>query len=177
MWKWLRVQFAWRFSLCRLVIAVLFLGTLAHLNFSKIGPIEQYCSTFEAKTAPADGTVVLPRFQPTIYLWGWPFPFMAEREPFGESEVAQWASRTANEVKAGRKIPGGFAVLFNKRVAEEEVMLTPWTYRLVNFREAFSPESSTSVLYGLLDAVFAVAVLLLILCIQVEYRRIPETLD
>jgi len=39
MWKWLRSWFGWRFSLIRLVVAVVFLGVFVGLNVQKIGPM------------------------------------------------------------------------------------------------------------------------------------------
>ena len=36
MWKWLRSWFAWRFSLTRLVVAVVFLGVFVGLNFRQL---------------------------------------------------------------------------------------------------------------------------------------------
>jgi len=62
MWKWLHPCFAWRFSLTRLVVAVVFLGAFVGLNMRKIRP----CFAYWSSQAPV------------AYLQGWPLPFTYE---------------------------------------------------------------------------------------------------
>jgi hypothetical protein len=66
-WLWLRSWFAWRFSLARLVIAVVFLGVVVGLNVQKIGPL--WCDELS-------------------YCYGWPFPALAV--PIQTDEPLEW---------------------------------------------------------------------------------------
>ena len=61
MFKWLRSWFAWRFSLTRLVVAVVFLGAFIGLNMRKIGP--------RRAIDPRGG-----QSEALAYSWGWPLP-------------------------------------------------------------------------------------------------------
>ena len=61
MWKWLRSWFSWRFSLRRLVVAVVFLGAFVGLNVC--GP-----------QTHVGGSAVVVSF------WGWPLPARGKSE-------------------------------------------------------------------------------------------------
>jgi hypothetical protein len=73
MWKCLRSQFAWRFSLIRLVMAVVFLGIFFGLNVC--GPTAQ---------------IVSSRGRTVASHWGWPLPFsVSERDFDAASDVLE----------------------------------------------------------------------------------------
>jgi len=65
MWLWLHSWFAWRFSLTRLAMAVLFLGAFVGLNLRKIEPRQFEVGEF---TLIAESC------------WGWPLPFVEGRD-------------------------------------------------------------------------------------------------
>ena len=73
MWKWLRSWFAWRFSLVRLVVAVVFFAACLGLNVC--GPQAQ---------------IVSNRGRTVVRHWGWPLPFsVSERDFDAASDVLE----------------------------------------------------------------------------------------
>jgi len=107
MWQWLRSWFAWRFSLTRLVIAVVFLGAFVGLNMRKIGPL--------------DGEA----FRPTEY-WGWPFPVVWSATPLPENLPDDF---TEEEFKEAERRLAAFETSASYRLP-----LTHKTYRFLEFR-------------------------------------------
>ena len=77
MWKWLQFCFAWRFSLTRLMVGVLFLGAFLGLNMRMVGPND---CLLHIKGDLYD--------MYTAYRWGWPLPCIEENtDDFGDFEV------------------------------------------------------------------------------------------
>jgi len=168
--KWLRSRFAWRFSLARLVVAVVFLGMCIGLNMREIGPV----------LASFSGGL------PARY-WGWPLPFDGEvdegayelvyrinRQHMEELNLRSFDDDWAIEVADGQ---GAFDSARHYRFP-----ITHQAYRLLNwdsqqeFHAVYVPvfhNRRTFICYGIVDALFALAVLSFILCLQIP-RRKPE---
>ena len=162
MWKWLRSWFAWRFSLTRLVIAVLFLGAVVGLNMREIGP----------RHWPED---LIPAIS-----WGWPLPIAWELDQSFRAPVnGEPNPLTQEELSARWRAAGCY-----------RFPLTHQTYRLLRWerdmrwadpRHRDPPRDfyvwtggvSTGgfLYYAIIDVLFALIVLALILFLQIPRRK------
>ena len=114
MLKWLRSWFTLRFSLTRLIIAIVFLGAFVGLNMREIGPV-------------VHGEHVRPIESPH-YLWGWPLPFIEQKEAWDQTEIGRWLSAAMEELQSDRMAVGEFMARFAARAAADRSRLLPWTH-------------------------------------------------
>jgi len=159
--KWLRSWFAWRFSLIRLVIAVVFLGAFVGLNTRRIGP-----AVYQMQLSSPPPALIVRHFR------GWPFPFS------GSTEAVSRRQAEMDSVVLDRA-PADF--LNGKRDGFFEPAWTHRTYFLISpFRNV--PESGPIALdlegyiaLGTIDALFALVVLTLILFLRPRRKPPDET--
>ena len=151
--KWLRSWFAWRFSLTRLVIAVLFLGASVGLNMREIGP------------------VWLEGFHDPTYLWGWPLAFaLRHGRPVSEVPFIDGDKREKWEVRyeAARRTARSY-----------RLPCTHQTYRLLDWEYPVESAicSEPAFVFLAIDVLFALTVLSLILFLQIPRRKVVAKVE
>ena len=184
MWKWLRSCFAWRFSLTRLVIAVVFLGAFVGLNMRPIGPVNSRDTGLGREI---------------VCLWGWPFPARVRevwpnaresgaidvRKPLHKrtgtenERIQQYMAditkpthmRTEAETKRIQQY-GAEAGTFWEEASTYQLPLAHQTYRLVAWHSIGTDSGSEPILNIIPNAVFPVVVLALILSLQIPRRKV-----
>jgi hypothetical protein len=151
MWKWFRSWFAWRFSLARLVVAVVFLGAVVGLNCRKIGPT--YLTDL-----------------PACY-FGWPLPLAEEAGSYErsyrifEDYYIAWANRSPDCEALEKK---WYAY---SDAARHPLPLTHQAYRILS-RKQRSEIRWWLTIYGLIDVVLCITPTVLILILQMPRRKV-----
>jgi len=155
MLKWLRSWFAWRFSLTRLVIAVLFLGTFVGLNLRVVGPIE-----WPDNLCPS-------------ILWGWPLPIVWERDESFYAQREGRHDRLSEDALAARR---DNARSYRFPFTHQAYRLLKWETALV-YADVLFPDSDHFALYAIIDGLFALLVLSLILFLQLPRHKLAAKVE
>jgi len=164
MLNWLRPWFAWRFSLTRLVVAVVFLGAFVGLNV-RVPQMESLALT------------------QVVGFRGWPLPVIAEvsRMPIPDDPSSS-PSLSEGYYKQYKWLPWTHQTyrlfLPDLNTSSPSWLASDWaTYYSPNLAEIRATVSSNwSAIYGIcavIDALFVITGLALILCLQIP-RRKPE---
>ena len=166
--KWIGVWFAWRFSLTRLVIAVLFLGAFLGLNTRRIGPAVHQLPESEMIVAGGANSASQTPVLIVTHFRGWPFPFT--RSTGGLSRDAEMNSDVLD------RAPADFSDSERDGFFEP-----PWTHRTYSLISPFRNPPMKGlipldlegyIVLGVIDALFALTVLALILFLQLPRRKV-----
>ena len=168
--KWIGVWFAWRFSLARLVIAVLFFGAFLGLNTRRIGPaVHQWPGSEMIVAGGANSTSQTPILIVTHFR-GWPFPFTGSRE--GLSRDAEMDSDVLDHA------PADFS-----NSERDGFFEPPWTHRTYSLISPFRNPPMKGlipldlegyIVLGVIDALFALVVLSLILFLRPRSKVVAK---
>ena len=147
--EWLRSRFAWRFSLTRLVLAVLFLGAFVGLNARQIGPCLLLSSS-------------------SMSYWGWPLPFVAVKDERKGLLLDALMGRYAGPEPESRKAVYEELKALRAAVRAYRIPPTHHTYYLLNWLP------NGRIVCAIIDTLFALTVLFLILFLYPRRRPTYE---
>jgi hypothetical protein len=164
MWKWLRSWFAWRFSLRRLVIATVVLGTILGLNLREIGPL------YKPDNSPSDCFVTF---------WGWPLPYIAEPVRPKTEEPVFICDRvpTAEEETKRRQYFIEHWDIYALTL-KYELPLTHKPFYILEWPSAeWLMSGNGSVICGTINVLVLIGTAFLILFLQIPRRKAPEQVE